>query len=886
MDATHWRTIKPVLEALLEAPASQRPELLDEACGDDQAMRRELLELLDFEDDAEEMFEPAEDILVGGGTDPFLGGKIDSYHVREILGKGGMGTVYLGEKEGDFRQQVALKIIKRGMDTDEVVARFRMERQILAGLRHPNIASLYGGGTTTNGLPYFVMELVEGRPLDEYCDTHRLSLRRRLELFLQVCDAVSAAHRRLVVHRDLKPNNLLVTEEGIPKLLDFGIAKVLGENDDISMVRTLPERRIMTARYASPEQVSGQPITTASDVYSLGVVLFQLLAGHLPYRLDTLAEDTVIRHVKNEEPKRPSTVVALKEEISTGAGRCLTFDPEDVAAKRDVDIKSLRAQLSGDLDAIVLKTLAKEPERRYSSVDQLAEDIQRHLDGHPVRAVPPTWMYRTKRYVQRNTLAVSAASIVFFGSVGAAATFKVLYDEAEVSRQIADAARIAAETAKTQADAARNRAEKERSIAEAVTRLFTDVLIAARPDKSQGKAFSWRDLLDEARKRLENIEDPEVIARFSRTLGQTYADLGELGLAIELADDCLRVIDERFPENPNREFCRINKANALIQSGEATDAKPLLQEALASLESREQEPDLFLAQAYQNLFKAYFEEGELEAAEKALSASIDIKKQLAEETVNEPLQKSLFVAHTDRASILLRLGHAEEALAELEPQLSPMRAFFPADHSVLASALDNLGRIYFRLDRLGDATKAFSESIDIKRRLTPQGNANLGISLINLSKVFLLNRQHAEALDLVNEGERMVLEFSPKRYRILGVGLSTKAEILLETERPEPCLEAVDQARHYFSQAGNVEAWRLTIADNIEGFCQCMAGFTKEGFDLFEESILKLDAAYASEESGIKPPETDYQRAKARAELLEALLTDGDSVDVEVADKL
>ena len=348
------------------------------------------------------------------------GTRIGAYRLVRELGQGGMGTVFLAVRDDDvFHKRVALKILKRGMDTDSIVRRFRTERQILAGLDHPNIARLLDGGTTADGLPYLVMEFVDGAPLADYAASRDLDTAARLQLFLLLCGAVQFAHQNLVIHRDIKPANVLVTTEGVPKLLDFGIAKLL--NADLTgqtlAAATLPGLQLMTPEYASPEQVRGEQVTTATDVYSLGILLYELLTGRMPYRITSRAVPEIVRAVCESEPLRPS--IAVTRPLEPGAAGRLPKTDRDTAPTNDErwarvrDTQRLRRQLEGDLDNIVMKAISKEPLRRYASVDQLAEDVRRHLQGLPVLARHDTLGYRTSKFVRRHKRAVAAVAAVF-----------------------------------------------------------------------------------------------------------------------------------------------------------------------------------------------------------------------------------------------------------------------------------------------------------------------------------------------------------------------------------------------------------------------------------------------------------------------------------------
>jgi non-specific serine/threonine protein kinase/serine/threonine-protein kinase len=357
--------------------------------------------------------------------------RIGPYRLIREIGRGGMGTVLLAVRSDDaFQKRVAIKILKRGMDTEAIVRRFRTERQILASLEHPYIAGLLDGGTTADGLPYFAMEYVEGQPIDEYCDSRALDTTARLQLFGKICAAVQYAHQNLIIHRDIKPANVLVTAEGTPKLLDFGIAKLLNpELGGQTLAPTLEGLQLLTPEYASPEQVRGLPVTTATDVYSLGVLLYELLTGRRPYRITSRNPADVARIVCDSEPVRPSTAVtqiqddsapaeAVTQRARTAASHTSRFD-----RSRTVDADRLRKRLAGDLDTIVLKALSKEPSRRYASVDQFSEDIRRHLAGLPVIARNDTLTYRAAKFVRRNRTAVAAGILVLLTLIaGIAAT--------------------------------------------------------------------------------------------------------------------------------------------------------------------------------------------------------------------------------------------------------------------------------------------------------------------------------------------------------------------------------------------------------------------------------------------------------------------------------
>jgi serine/threonine protein kinase/tetratricopeptide (TPR) repeat protein len=414
MTSERWERLASLFDEARAVPQEQRSAFLDVACAGDDSMRAEVERLLAAHDRAGDFIaSPAIARITGstsGDNDPAVVGQtFGPYRVLREIARGGMGAVYLAERvDGEFERRVALKLIKRGMDTDLVLQRFRAERQILATLEHPNIARLLDGGSTDDGRPYFIMEYIEGQPIDEYADANRLSIRERLALFLEVCSAVEYAHRHLVVHRDIKPANVLVTTDGVPKLLDFGIAKVLDSNDDQS-TGTITAVRLLTPEYASPEQVEGRRATVTSDVYSLGVVLYRLLTGQSPYRLDSHDPMTVADAVRTHDPERPST--AVSQTTSTIDRRVRHLDEDRARATNAGSIARLRQELRGDLDTIVLMALRKEPDRRYRSVADFADDLGRHLGGQPVRARRDRLGYRAAKFLRRNRTPVLASTI-------------------------------------------------------------------------------------------------------------------------------------------------------------------------------------------------------------------------------------------------------------------------------------------------------------------------------------------------------------------------------------------------------------------------------------------------------------------------------------------
>lgn len=504
MHAENWKTIKDILLAALKLAPSERREFLQRADISAET-RAEVESLLSVEMEAEDFMslpvgefsrdfldpqEPVADLLINQ--------QIGIYEIVSELGVGGMGAVYLAARaDGKFEQRVAVKMLKREFNTEKIRRTFKREKEILATLAHPNIATLLDAGTTDDGIPYLVMEYVKGEPIDEFCRSRALSLNTRLKLFNKVCDAVAFAHRNLIVHRDLKPSNILITEDGEPKLLDFGISKLLDANtEDASHVTQMGA---LTPQYASPEQLMGEPVTTATDIYSLGVILFHLLTESYPHHIFNKTNGTLLREITETAPALPSE-------------SALTYISPSL--------------LRGDLDNIVLKSLCKEPARRYPTIEQFTADIWRYIDGLPVLARPATFSYRASKFYGRNKVPVLAAALILISLfVGIA----VAVSQAGAAR--AQARRAAEAQRQAELETARAKAEKQK--AERTSRFMQSFIEYANPNwygRGKGRMdVTVREAIDDAATRIDTelSDEPEVRADLHYTVGEVYRTHGE-----------------------------------------------------------------------------------------------------------------------------------------------------------------------------------------------------------------------------------------------------------------------------------------------------------------------------------------------------------------------
>jgi len=713
------------LTAALDASPAARPGLLDELCRGDTELRRELETMLALEGEARGFLD--EPVIGEGSPELESGVRLGPYRIVELLGHGGMGSIYRAVREDDFEKQVAIKLIRHEFTSGTTVRRFHAERQILARLEHPFIARLLDGGTTDDGRPYLVMEHVDGTPLDHYCDAHRLPTRKRLELFRQVASAVAYAHQNLVVHRDLKPGNILVTAGGIPKLLDFGIAKLLEPDPELADATTLAQGP-MTPRYASPEQILGEPITTASDVYSLGVLLYQLLTGRLPSELESCESREVPRRICEHQPLRPSTAVGRPETLTTPGGP-VERTPESVSRVRDGDARRLRRSLAGDVDAIVLKALRKEPQHRYASVEQLAEDVRRHLEGLPVLARKGTWTYRTRKFVRRRKGGIAVALVV----VGLSLTSTVLWRRAVDERLRADRERV--------------EAIRERTRAERVSEFLQNLFKSANPDAAQGGTLTVREILDQGRERLAaGLEDePELRADLVGTLGDVYRNLGLYDEALELLEESLRLRRQCHPEgHPDVAIDLSDLACAHYYVGNYPQAERCFREVLAMRRRLGQEPAA-IARALNNLASALKQQGRYGEAGEFYGEALAIREELFGPDDPE-VGSSLYCL----GALFYDEGALERAAPPLRRALEIRTAALGERHTRVATVLNTLGRVLHAGGDLDEAESLHRRALAIRRELLGDDHPHVALTRRDLAEVLLERGETAAAGEFLN----------------------------------------------------------------------------------------------------------------------------------------
>lgn len=701
--------MKEIFAAVVDLDDEARRAKLESMCAGDDGVRRQVDILLRSNGEAGNLLEqPAFKITdaVSMENEPTANKHIGNYRVIREIGRGGMGTVFLAARDdGHFSHQAAIKVVSSAFLGRESLDRFRRERQILAGLNHPNIARLLDGGVTAEGLPYLVMEYVEGDTLVEHAERHALDIDDRLRLFVKICRAFAYAHGNLVVHRDIKPSNIVVTADGEPKLLDFGLAKFLDIDSD--GIRTATNFRALTPAYASPEQVRGETITTASDIYSLGVVLYELLTGSRPFETRSSSLGTMARVRLTAPPDKPSS---KQRAVSLGPGR---------AARR---LGSHRPAIGRDLDNIVLMAMRIEPERRYRSVEQFADDIERHLNGLPITATEDTFAYRASKFFQRHKTGTVAATLVVLVVIAAFAATS--YE-----------ARVAARE--------RDQAQLERDKAEQLNDFLQSVLSAASPEE-KGKNAKVIEVLDDAAARIETelADQPELRARALTTIGRTYNAMGLPDAAEPKLRTARTIYAELLPE-ANRDKTRnmLYLAESLTGQYKFDEAEPLLREVIATERA-------FGAAGNKDLSEALFVHGELSVrqarfadAERFLNESISICDSLP--TGSE----------FDCAYYRIALGRAKQFSGDLDAAEAMFRqslAVFhrqPSRYAVrIADISVNLGNGLLAKNDHAGSIVPLTEADQIYQKLLGD-SLNLVISRFYLSRAYLGQGDNTKALD-------------------------------------------------------------------------------------------------------------------------------------------
>jgi serine/threonine protein kinase/Tfp pilus assembly protein PilF len=762
-----------------------------------------------------------------------MGDRIGPYRILRTLGAGGMGEVYLAERaDAQFEQQVAIKVVHGGALAVSMHSRLKVERQILAQLDHPNIAHLLDGGALPDGSAYLVMEYIDGEAIDVYCDLNRLDINARLKLFQTVCAAAHYAHQNLIVHRDLKPSNILVTAAGAPKLLDFGIAKLLDDRQAArhTLAVTQADIRIMTPDHASPEQVRGQAITTSSDVYVLGVLLYKLLCGTSPFFISSMRLSEIERAICEKDPPPPSQMVSADE----------LPESKLIAEARGTSAKRLRRALDGDLDNIVLMAMRKEPERRYGSAQQLAGDIQRFLEGKPVIARRDTVSYRTTKFVKRHWLPVSAA---------AAAAFMIIAFSVTTYEQ---SVRIAAE--RDRAAQQRELAEHERARAEEVSSFLVNLFKLSDPGENRGNQVTARELLDSGAKRLQvGLQDqPATKAALLSTVGTVYDSLGQYQDALPLLDESLKL--QTQSQDGSRIDTLLEIGRARIGAGDLPGAEAPLQEALHTAQRDFGATSVQTGHSLWSLGMLRFEQGrnaeakdlyigslrilqDSQAPQTDVSAVLsDLAKvyvleqqwMLAKKTHEQALEIDRRVLGDDHPRVAFRLENlaiVAQNMGDLKlaetlylDALQRQEHIYGDRHPEIAVVKGNYGLLLQREGRLAEAEPLLRSALDTKLSLYGPSHFMVGYSRVSLA-ILLHDKGDLAASESEFRQALAIYDKSlPENHQYRAALLMQFARLLVDRNKSTEALAKSDESIKIWTATSPASSSRTALAHTIHAY--------------------------------------------------------------------
>ena len=730
MDPDHWERIKGIYRTALDRRESERPAFVHAECAGDEELEAEVMRLLSAASDEV-------DDIVGSATLDWdeasvRGQRVGPYRLLDVVGQGGMGQVYLAERADDeFEQRVAIKMVHWLGAAPEQVERFQLERQILANLEHPNIARLLDGGRTETGAPYLVMEYVDGESILDFAGARELTLDERIGLVLALCDAVQYAHRKLVVHRDIKPSNVLVTADGTPKLLDFGIAKLMDPVGDIPVTRE--DMRIMTPEYASPEQMLGEAVTTSTDVYGLGLLLYQLLTGAMPFDVGSRTSPEIRELICHTEPTLPSRAAAA-------AGR-----------SRRVP------RLEGDLDNIIMMTLRKDPARRYDTVRQLADDLRNYQSSLPVRACGDSWSYRAGKFLRRHRAAVASIVVV----VVAVTLLTIVY-----TMRLADE---------------RNTARLEAARAEEVAEFLTGLFAEANPRNNLGEPMSARQMLDAGASRIidELAAQPDLQAALMVTIGQSYHEMWENKAARDYLERAVGVAETTLG-NKHADVISLKRllGISLTQLGAPGDAQTLHDANYEILVEEHGAGSLEAATELRQLAVTDNKRGNHERAESRFGEAIGILRSRGDAALDE-----LAATLLDYGSLLRWLDRGEEEEPLLLEALSIRERRYGKEHPDYAAVVNNIGNHYFRRGEVAIAARYMEEHVDLQRKLVGKDGVPYGNALANFSSLQLAQGKTDASLATLDKAIGIFAKGYGPESIPYAFALENKANILIRFKR-------------------------------------------------------------------------------------------------------
>ncbi len=751
MKNIEWNEIQKLFDMALELNEDTRKDFLKSKCGANAELYEEVLSLLNEDNKIHPVLnKKASELINVEEKLNLIGKQIGSYKIIKEIATGGMGSVFLAERcDGVFEQKVALKIIKPGLSTIPIIRRFQNERQILANLHHPNIAKLFDGGVTEDRRPFFTMEYVDGIPIDEYCDNNKLSINERLNLFIKVCSAVQYAHNNLVVHRDLKPNNILIQKDGTIKLLDFGISKVLSAESEQSDLPTITQAEInlITPEYSSPEQIKNSNISVSTDVYSLGLILYKLLIGRNAHKFESRTFSEFEKVICEQNISKPSTIlIKQKEEVNE-------LSDLNIYKSRKTNQKRLKNILSGDLDNICLMALRKEPERRYASVEMLAYDVQRYLDNLPILARKESPIYSTKKFIVRHKAAVITAVVLFFIVNGL-----ILFYTIQLKKE-------------------RDKATLEAKKSAQVSSFLQDLFLVSDPNESKGKTITARELLDRGSNRLKETltDEPEIKTQLLNTIGKVYTNLGLYNSAEEIF---IKIKENSALYNLKNETIiesLINLGKLYRIEGKYKLAGEILFKALEKSKNTLDKNNKLFGDCYINLGGYFYETGDYKKSYEYFKKAEKVFKEIFGEE-NEKIANVFYnqgilefdKGHLDKSDSLYR-----EAI-KIEVKL---KGEINADVATFQNAL---GQVLRHKEEYAEAKELYEKALNTRIKLFGKNHADVAHTLNHLSRLYYNQNLFDKAEPLAREALKIRLAIFDEDHPEVSASRSSLAGILFE----------------------------------------------------------------------------------------------------------
>ena len=754
-----WSIIEKIVDQALDLPFEKREQFIREKCINDSRLYQKVLEYLNSIQQSTSFFSKADKTLAtiintstsnkSGFTSKLIGSVIDKYEIVDLICHGGMGTVFLAQRiDGVYEQTVALKIVRHGMETPENICRFEKEREILAGLNHPNIAKLIDGGVTDFGLPYLVMEYVDGIPIDDYCEKNKLTISQRINLVISLCNAVQFAHNNLVIHRDLKPANILIDKNGHVKILDFGIAKLVEDRIDYKGVHEITSTQAITPAYAAPEQITGNSVTTSTDTYSMGVLLYKLLAGITPFNLNDVSPYSGRETIINQEPLKPS--LKFKR---------LTIEQQSkISESRVVSTSKLFKILKEDLDAILLKSLRKEAYERYQTIDNLVEDLKRYLSNKPVLAHQGSFTYRTKKLVRRNYKQIFVAAAIILLSV----TFSIFH-----SNRITEEKNIAQYEAMKTAE---------------VSSLLFDLFEANTPDQSLGETITAQELLEQGLKRAEKlVNQPELQAQMFSVIGKVYLKIGNVSKSKSLIDKSVDIYTRLHgKDHPETALAIASQASVQSSIGNYSDAEILYDYALGILENHSgtylnKYTDSINEQGY-----VLRRQGKYEEAEEVFRKNYNLLRDQHGEHNAKVVNALNGVGVTQ-----FNRGYYEKAENIFREVLDKRIQIYGETHPDIAESKNSLGALLMNLSQFKEAERLFEDAFYLRNRILGENHPK---TLLTLNNLAILQRDRGK-FDLSATSFEKVISKKEQRFGnntvASAISYFSYGELLLMMERYE-----------------------------------------------------------------------------------------------------